>query len=108
MLVNVLGKRYYLTLVETVKKNPEANIIDDKNTVLEAIPIEYQQEHTLVKTSCIWLAACLVVRSENSKLASIPLTKYQQDPSKFEWLHMLNKNAPTEKTFYNNFRLISE
>ena len=65
------------------KTTPEVNIIDDKNTMLEVIPREYQQGHELVQNSCVWLAACLVVRSENSKLASILLPKYQQNHSKF-------------------------
>jgi len=35
------------------KTTPEVNIIDDKNTVLEAIPREYQQEYELVQNSCV-------------------------------------------------------
>ena len=98
MLVNVLGKGYYLTVVKTVKKTPEVNVIDDKNNELEVIPREYQQKHELVKNSCVWLAACLVVRSENSKLASILFTKYQQNPSKFEWLRISSRGAKTPNT----------
>ena len=78
--------------------------ITANNTVLEAIPREYQQEHTKVENSCVWLAACLVVRSENTDLASILLTTYKSDPKKFEWLHMFNKNALSATTLHNLFR----
>ena len=46
---------------------------------VEEIPIEYRQEHNTVKNSCVWLAACLVIRSFDEDLATILLENYRKD-----------------------------
>ena len=40
---------------------------------VEKTKIEYQQEHNTVKNSCVWLAACLVIRSVDENVATILL-----------------------------------
>ena len=75
--------------------------IDEKcDDVLEPIPIEYQQENGSVKNSCVWLAACLVVRSVDVDLATILLAKYTENPSKFEWLNFFNNRSKNCNSLY--------
>ena len=83
--------------------------IDEKcEDVLEPIPIEYQQESGSVKNSCVWLAACLVVRSVDVDLATILLAKYTENPSKFEWLNFFNNRQQTCASLYTYFQWTTE
>ena len=75
----------------------------------EEIPMEYRQEHNTVANSCVWLSACLVIRSYDKDLASILFSKYRADSTKFEWLPLFNnKRAGSNKNLYNYFKWTSE
>ena len=53
-----------------------SDAIRDDTMISETIPIEYSQENGTCENSCVWLAACLVVRSVDVDLASILIEKY--------------------------------
>ena len=89
-----IGKEVVLNSGGSCNKTLETNDEVSDDTILsEPIPMEYQQEHGSFQNSCVWLAACLVVRSVDVDLATILLAKYEENPSKFEWLRMLNKKS---------------
>ena len=56
----------------------------DDTIVSEPIPIEYSQENGSCENSCVWLSACLVVRSVDVDLATILLAKYNANREKFQ------------------------
>ena len=65
--------------------------ISDDTIVSEPIPIEYSQENGSCENSCVWLSACLVVRSVDVDLATILLAKYNANRGKFQWLRIFKK-----------------
>ena len=62
----------------------------------------------MVENSCVWLAACLVVRSVDVHLATILLAKYHQDPTQFEWLRIFNKKNQNCNTLHKYFQWTTE
>ena len=75
---------------------------------VEKIPIEYQQDDETVKNSCVWLAACLVIRSVDENLATILLAKYRKEPTQFGWLRIFKKKSENCKTLYKYFQWTTE
>ena len=61
-----------------------------------------------LKNSCVWLAACLVVRSVDVDLATILLAKYTENPSKFEWLNFFNNRSKNCNSLYKYFQWTTE
>ena len=81
--------------------------IRDDTIVSEPIPIEYSQENGSCQNSCVWLSACLVVRSVDVDLATILLAKYTENPSKFEWLRIFSKKSNND-SLYKYFQWTTE
>lgn len=71
----------------------EISIFDSMET--ESVPERYCQHQLVVENSCVWLAACLVLRSVDNDVAEIMLQYYVDDPPKFEWLFFIGKRLIT-------------
>ena len=105
-----IGKEIVLNSGGSREKQMNINYeVSSEINGVEEIPIEYQQEHNTVKNSCVWLAACLVIRSYDEDLATILLENYRKDQPKYEWLPFFNNNpAGTVNTLYNYFKWTKE
>ena len=63
------------------------------------VPDHYRQDKSVVENSCVWLAACLLIRSVDINVAEIMNQKYRDDPAKFEWLCVFKKKRCTFPEF---------
>ena len=74
-----------------------------------SVPDHYRQDKSVVYNSCVWLAACLMIRSVDINVAEIMTQKYGDDPTKFEWLYFFKKsNAPYQNSLYDMVKNLDE
>ena len=62
--------------MDTPIENDESALVN----LSMSIPSEYQQEEGTVQNSCVWLSACLAIRSVDLHLSTKLLKQYQDDP----------------------------
>ena len=74
----------------------------DEVDVSLCVPDNYRQHTSVEENSCVWLAACLLIRSVDRQVAEIMIKKYGDDPALFEWLpFFIPKDAPLQNSLYS-------
>jgi len=84
----------------TKKQIPDRLVVDEVDVNL-CIPDNYRQHTSVEENSCVWLAACLLIRSVDIQVAEIMNKKYRENPALFEWLPcFIQKDAPLQNSLY--------
>ena len=61
------------------------------NTMDDSIPSQYRQAMYDEENGCVWLSACLLINSVDSKLAIAMIERYANDQKKLEWLDVFHR-----------------
>ena len=72
------------------------------------IPLLYPQDEVSIDNHRVWLATCLVIQSVDEPLAEVLLKQYHNNRPKYEWLYMLNRGAPDNRTLFNYLQWTNE
>ena len=85
----------------TKKRRLERLVVDEVDESMR-VPDNYRQDTSVVENSCVWLAACLLIRSVDIKVAEIMNQKYRDNPAIFEWLPFFKQNdTPLQNSLYD-------
>ena len=80
--------------------------VDNNGTISRnTTPRVYRQDSYVVENGCVWLSACLLIRSQDSELAEHLVNAYKVDPEKYEWLRFHNKGAKGAATLSVFFKI---
>ena len=84
----------------TKKQTPDRLVVDEVDVSL-FVPDNYRRHTSVEENSCVWLAACLLIRSVDIQVAEIMNKKYRENPALFEWLPcFIQKDAPLQNSLY--------
>ena len=95
------GKEIILSSAGCRKKQTPDKLVVDEVDVNLCVPDNYRQHTSVEENSCVWLAACLLIRSVDIQVAEIMNKKYRENPALFEWLPcFIQKDAPLQNSLY--------
>ena len=70
------------------------------------IPSQYRQATYDKANGCVWLSACLLIHSVDSKFATAMIERYAHDQEYFEWLDIFNRKKGQGNNQYRWFNPI--
>ena len=80
--------------------------VDNNGTISRnTIPRAYRQDSYVVENGCVWLSACLLIRSQDSELADHLVNTYKINSEKYKWLQLHNKGTKGAATLSTLFTI---